>query len=128
LTTALAGRSGAVWLRHGQGRLRMIGEVNDHARRIPDRQAHQQLLTAALERRGAVVLAAGAPLGDQARNFAPDTLVIGVVTLSSWLPPEWQGTPPDSDPEVEGAPLAIVEVALPEGRAPSSYRGARQLM
>lgn len=127
LAGALAAHSGAVWLRRGGG-MRLISEVNDHSRGVADRGEHERLLAAALAQGGAMVVPPQGQLADGARNLADDHCVIGIVTLEDWLPTAWGQAEARPLRPGKGEAVALVELALPAGRAPSSYDGARQVM
>ncbi len=127
LAAGVAARSGAVWLRQS-GRLRLVSETNEHSRGVADRGEHELLLAAAIAKGRTVVVSPRTELAEGARNTSDDYRAIGIVALSTWLPAGW-GPPRQTSPLGEkGDAVAVVELALPAGRSPSSYRGAREVV
>ncbi|WP_425396863.1 HlyD family efflux transporter periplasmic adaptor subunit [Aeoliella sp.] len=110
----LAANQAAVWLREASGTMRVAAHTAGWAESIDNRASHQQLITAALDSPGVLSLSPGAAL-DAASNTSSDHLLLAPVSLTDWT----------QQPE---AAVAVIELALPAGRAPSSYAGAVELM
>ncbi|MCO6046163.1 efflux RND transporter periplasmic adaptor subunit [Aeoliella sp. ICT_H6.2] len=110
----LAANHAAVWLREPDGTMRIVAHTSGWAESIADRQNHEALVTHALDAPGVLSLAPGQSL-DVASNASSDHLLLAPVTLSDWT-------------AQADAAVAVIELALPAGRAPSSYAGAVELM
>ena len=114
LVPLLAANHAAVWLRDTSGTLRVAAQTAKWVDSIGDRRAHQQLVADALASGEVLSLPPGGSHGS-ATNFQPDHCVVVPVTLADWTDGR-RGT------------VAAIEVALPAGRAPSSYQGAQQVL
>ena len=110
----LAASRGAVWICEADGLLRPVAVTSQWATAIDDRPAHESLVAAALDAGDVVLLAPGAAV-DGVPNTTSEHLLLTPVSLAEWTSGA-RGT------------VALVELALPAGRAPSSYQGAAELL
>lgn len=110
----LAATHAAVWLRESDGTLRVIAHTSGWMESIGDRGVHEQLVTAALAASDVISLPPGQSYAG-ASNTSADHYLLAPVTLADWT---------------RGASnsVAVIELALAAGRAPSSYRGAAELV
>lgn len=122
LTTALAAHGCAVWLRRDGKRMQLVAETNHHTDSIADRTPHEALLATIAHHDGTRIIPPHTSLGPGIENPTDDHLLLGTVHLSHWLAPPGKGAPSGS------TATAIVELALPSGRAPSSYLGAEEVV
>ena len=113
LATALAAEGGACWLRSPDLSMRLSQSVGSWSQAVADQAAHEKLLQAVCQQ-APLVLAPGEQLAANATNQSDFHLLVGSVSLADWI---------DNGPMV-----AIVELLLPQGRPPSSYAGAKQVV
>lgn len=110
----LAAEHAAVWLREPTGELRVVASTAGWSDSIADRPAHQRLVAAMLEGEQVASVPPGQSLGGAANN-TPQHYLLAAVHLANW-----SRTPSPA--------MAVIELALPAGRAPSSYSGAAELL
>lgn len=110
----LAAERGAVWLRSGEGALRVAAHTSGWAEAVDDRRAHETLLAAIIAAGEVASMAPGQSFAG-ATNHSADHLLVAPVSLASWT-------------FANGGVVSAIELALPAGRAPSSYAGAEQLL
>lgn len=110
----LAAEHAAVWLRESTGALRVIASTAGWSEAIEDRVAHQRLVATMLDVQQVADVPPGQSLGP-ASNDSPRHYLLAPIELSHW--------------NRDGSPAAaVIELALPAGRAPSSYAGAAELL
>lgn len=114
LVPLLAADHAAVWLREASGPLRIAAQTAEWATSIDDRQAHEKLVADTIASGDVLSLPPGASRGN-AVNLQPNHYIVVPVTLAHWTDNR-RGT------------VAAIDVALPAGRAPSSYQGAQQVL
>ncbi|QDU54367.1 efflux RND transporter periplasmic adaptor subunit [Aeoliella mucimassa] len=110
----LAASRGAVWIVEASQAVRPIAHTSTWLSAIADHEAHQALVSAAIASTEVLELPPGASIGE-ATNPTPDYLLLAPVTLAEWT-------------HHQRGVVAVVELALPAGRAPSSYRGSVELL
>ncbi|WP_442484118.1 efflux RND transporter periplasmic adaptor subunit [Aeoliella sp. SH292] len=110
----LAATHAAVWLREPDGTLRVVAHTSGWMESIADRGVHEVLVTAALAASDVVSLPPGQSYAG-ASNTSADYYLLAPVSLADWTRGVASG-------------VALVELTLADGRAPSSYRGAAELV
>ncbi len=113
LAPLLAATHAVVWVREA-GKLRIAAQTAGWAESTADRKAVEHMIAAAFETSDVVSLAPGTTL-DGVTNPTDEHYLIAPVTLHDWTP-------------ADGPAVAVIGCTLPAGRAPSSYRGAEQLL
>lgn len=113
LVPLLAASNAVVWLREA-GKLKIASQTTGWQDSIGDRAAHEQLVAAALHSADVVLVAPGTSYAG-IENTTSKHHLIAPVSLDDWVS------------DKRGSVSAIV-LAVPSGRAPSSYQGAEQVL